>query len=187
MNDKEYVVLVNEKAETIGKEEKLKAHQEGLLHKAFSIFLLNEKDQMLVQQRALHKYHFAGLWSNACCSHPMPEESVEAAAHRRLQEELGIDTPMKVAFSFIYKVQDAKSRLFEHELDYVLVGLYNGEWAADAAEIHEAKWMTIPDLLAALEQDATPYSPWFKTAMELLKKNGLLSTAAVTEFLQTPA
>jgi isopentenyl-diphosphate delta-isomerase len=86
------VVLVNEKAETIGVEEKLKAHQQGLLHKAFSIFILNEKDQMLVQQRAFQKYHFSGLWSNACCSHPMPEEAVEQAAHRRLQEELGFDT-----------------------------------------------------------------------------------------------
>jgi isopentenyl-diphosphate Delta-isomerase len=181
--NRDYVVLVNEKAEAIGVEEKLKAHQQGLLHKAFSLFIFNDADQMLVQQRGVEKYHFAGLWSNACCSHPMPEETTEAAAHRRLQEELGFDTRLKEAFTFIYKVQDDKSGLYEHELDVVFVGLYGGEIKADENEIDAHKWVNIPELLADLQTSPATYSPWFKIGIDLLAQKGLLSTAAIRRFL----
>lgn len=180
----DYVVLVNEKAETIGIEEKMKAHQRGLLHKAFSIFIFNNSDQMLIQQRALQKYHFAGLWSNACCSHPMPEETVEQAAHRRLKEELGFDTDLKEAFSFIYKIKDEKSKLYEHEFDVVLVGLYEGDVRADENEIDANKWVNLSDLLSELERSADTFSPWFKIAVDLLKQKGLLSSSAVREYLK---
>jgi isopentenyl-diphosphate Delta-isomerase len=180
---RDFVVLVNEQAETIGTEEKLKAHQLGLLHKAFSLFICNAADQMLVQQRGVEKYHFAGLWSNACCSHPIPEESTDAAAHRRLKEELGFDTVLKEAFSFIYKVQDEKSGLYEHELDVVFVGLYEGEITADKEEIEAYKWVNIPDLLADLEKSPATYSPWFKIGLDKLRQQGLLSSSAIRQFL----
>lgn len=183
LGKRDYVVLVNELAETIGTEEKMKAHQQGLLHKAFSLFIFNHSDQMLVQQRGVEKYHFAGLWSNACCSHPMPEEMIEEAAHRRLKEELGFDTALKEAFSFIYKVQDEKSGLYEHEYDFVFVGLYEGEIEADEKEINAYKWVNIPDLLADLEKSPESYSPWFGIGIKKLHQKGLLSSAAVRDFV----
>lgn len=184
LTKRDYVVLVNENAQTIGIEEKMKAHQEGLLHKAFSIFIVNGSDQMLIQQRALQKYHFAGLWSNACCSHPMPEEAMEQAIHRRLKEELGFDTAMKEAFSFIYKVRDEKSNLYEHELDFVLVGLYEGDVVADEKEINAFRWINISDLLSELELFADTYTPWFKMGVELLQRKGLLSSSAIKVHLK---
>ena len=182
--NRDLVVLVNEKAEVIGTEEKLKAHQEGLLHQAFSIFILNEQDQMLIQQRGLKKYHFAGLWSNACCSHPMPGEPVAQAAHRRLQEELGFDTALEEAFSFIYKTQDNKSRLYEHELDQVLVGTYEGDLFPDKEEIHAFRWVGLYDLVSEMADSPDTFTPWFHTAMDLLKQKGLLSSAAIQEHLK---
>lgn len=184
MTKRDYVVLVNENAETIGIEEKMKAHQKGLLHKAFSIFILNHSDQMLLQQRANQKYHFAGLWSNACCSHPMPEETMEQAVHRRLKEELGFDTEMKEAFSFIYKIQDEKSKLYEHELDFVLVGIHEGDVVADEKEIDALKWVHISDLLYELESSADTYTPWFKMGVELLQRKKLLSSSAIKAHLK---
>jgi isopentenyl-diphosphate delta-isomerase len=184
LSERDYVVLVNEQAETVGREEKLKAHQQGLLHKAFSIFIFNHADQMLVQQRGVEKYHFAGLWSNACCSHPIPEETIEEAAHRRLKEEMGFDTALKEAFSFIYKVQDQKSSLYEHEYDYVFVGLYEGEIRADEKEINAYKWVNIPDLLEDLDRSPDTYSPWFKMGIEKLSQKGLLSAAGIRDFLR---
>ena len=187
LTTRDYVVLVNENAETIGTEEKMRAHQEGLLHKAFSVFIMNNSDQMLIQQRALQKYHFAGLWSNTCCSHPMPEESMEQAVHRRLKEELGFDTAIKEAFSFVYKIRDEKSNLYEHELDCVLVGLYEGEVVADEKEINAVRWINISDLLSELELSAGTYTPWFKMGVDLLQQKGLLSSSAICEHLKGKA
>ncbi|HEY0272948.1 MAG TPA: isopentenyl-diphosphate Delta-isomerase, partial [Chitinophaga sp.] len=116
-----HVILVDEQDRQTGTMEKLEAHQRGLLHRAFSVFILNEHHEMLLQQRALHKYHSGGLWTNACCSHPLPGEAVEAAAHRRLGEELGIDCYLTHLFAFQYRTA-FDNGLTEHEYDHVLLG-----------------------------------------------------------------
>src|SRR3990172_8069436 len=112
----ECVILVDQNDHEIGTEEKLKAHQQGLLHRAFSIFIFNTKHEMLIHKRASQKYHSGGLWTNACCSHPRPGESLDHATHRRLQEEMGMDCALKPIFTFIYKINIQKDNLFEHEL-----------------------------------------------------------------------
>src|SRR5438445_437576 len=123
----EIVVLVDEKDHPIGYEEKMKAHSDGgKLHRAFSIFIYNSKNQMLLQLRSNAKHHFQNLWSNGCCSHPRKGEELEKAAHRKLKQEFGFDTKLKEVFSFVYKADDPKSGLTEHELDHVFLGEYNG-------------------------------------------------------------
>jgi len=121
----EQVILVNEQDEQVGIMEKMQAHREGKLHRAFSVFIFNNKREMLLQQRALNKYHSGGLWTNACCSHPKPNESTEAAAKRRLKEELGFETTLEKNFDFTYKA-DFENGLTEYEFDHVFSGVYNG-------------------------------------------------------------
>ncbi len=123
---KEFVILVDENDNDIGVMEKLQAHQEGKLHRAFSIFIFNDKNEMLMQQRSLSKYHSAGLWANSCCSHPRPNETIKDAANRRLYEEMGMSCDLTIKTNFIYKSQ-FDNGLTEHELDYVLVGYSNQE------------------------------------------------------------
>ncbi len=171
---KSYVVLVSPQGEATGQEEKLKAHQEGLLHKAFSIFIMNSSGQMLLQQRALHKYHFAGLWSNTCCSHPSPGEPLEQAAHRRLQEELGFDTTLTEVFSFIYKEYDEKSGLTEHELDFVFTGVYNGNVSPNPQEVHSYRWVPLDKLYQEIASTPHIFSAWFKKGIALLQAKELL-------------
>ncbi len=172
--NKRYVILVNPQGEVIGQEEKLKAHQDGVLHKAFSIFIINSAGQMLLQQRALHKYHFAGLWSNACCSHPAPEENLEQAAHRRLQEELGFDTALTQAFSFIYKEYDEKSGLTEHELDFVFTGVYDGIIAPNPQEVQSYRWVSLEELNKEITATPQLFSAWFKQGITLLRNKAIL-------------
>src|SRR6476659_3208910 len=117
----EKVILVNIDDTPIGVMEKMEAHEKGLLHRAFSVLIFNSQGELLLQRRALDKYHSAGLWTNTCCSHPRPDETIEGAANRRLNEEMGLDTELKPIFSFIYKV-NFDNGLIENELDYVLVG-----------------------------------------------------------------
>src|SRR5215468_430433 len=114
----EQVILVNELDEEIGTMEKLSAHEQGVLHRAISVFIFNEKGEMLLQQRASRKYHSGGLWTNACCSHPHPGEATHAAALRRLKEEMGFETSLKKAFDFVYKTS-FDNGLTEHEFDHV--------------------------------------------------------------------
>src|SRR5215510_11916680 len=124
---KEYVVLVNKSGKKVGFAEKMEAHRKGLLHRAFSVFLFNEKGEMLLQKRAATKYHFAGKWSNACCSHPRPGEKISTAAKRRLLEELGIECTLINHGHILYEATDQKSGLTEHEYDYVFIGRYDGD------------------------------------------------------------
>src|SRR6185503_16709121 len=119
------VILVNEKDEVTGTAEKMEAHEKGLLHRAFSIFVFNSRGEVLMQQRAPGKYHSAGLWTNACCSHPRPGEKTEEAARRRLREELGFETALTEIFDFIYRAEFVNG-LAEHEYDHVYVGEYDG-------------------------------------------------------------
>jgi isopentenyl-diphosphate Delta-isomerase len=157
------VILVNEKDEVLGKEEKIKAHQEGLLHRAFSVFIFNKKGEMLLQQRALHKYHSGGLWTNACCSHPLPNELTIDAALRRLQEEMGFATPITKEFDFIYKV-GFDNGLTEHELDHVYTGIYEGIINYNEQEVMAYRYINVHELEVLIQSHPSHYTEWFKIA-----------------------
>jgi len=159
------VILVNKHDEPIGKMEKLLAHQKGLLHRAFSIFLFNENMQMLIQKRNINKYHSGGLWSNACCSHPKPGEKIIDASLRRLIEELNVECQLKKAFSFVYKV-DFKNQLIEYEYDHVLIGKINKTPKFNPEEISELKWVSLENLLIDLKINSDKYSYWFQIIMK---------------------
>src|SRR5262245_36737449 len=141
----ERVVLVDENDREIGTEEKLKTHQQGLLHRAFSIFVLNSEGQLLLQKRAAGKYHSPGLWGNTFCSHPRPGEELEAAVHRRLQAEMGFDCPLKRDFSFVYRVE-LNNGLIEHEIDHVFSGHHDGDPDANLEEVQDWRWVDLPTL-----------------------------------------
>src|SRR4051812_27807392 len=134
MMKQEFVILVNERDEALDQMEKIEAHKKGLLHRAFSVFIFNSKREMLLQRRAAGKYHSGGLWSNACCSHPYPGEATDAAAVRRLKEELGFSTAVHKAFDFTYRAA-FDNGLTEHEFDHVFVGEYNGVIRPNADEV----------------------------------------------------
>ena len=135
------------------------------MHRAFSIFVFNSKGQTLIQQRALSKYHGGGLWANTCCSHPHEGEAVEAAAHRKLAQELGFDCPLTEIFSFIYKV-DMNNGLWEHEFDHVLVGYYDGPIAANPEEAMAVKWENPQTLLDDFKKTPEKYALWMREALE---------------------
>lgn len=158
----EQVVLVDQHGSPVGQMDKLEAHRRGLLHLAFSVFLFNRAGQMLLQQRAPSKYHFAGLWSNACCSHPRPGEAVEQAAHRRLYEELGIDARLRLCGQMIYRFYDAGSGLTEHELDYVFFGEHEGPFAPDPQQAQALRWISADRLREELQYQEHQFTPWFK-------------------------
>ena len=138
----EQVVLVNQKDEKIGLMEKQEAHVKGLLHRAFSIFVFNDKGETLLQQRAKSKYHSPLLWTNTCCSHPRDHESYLEGAQRRLQEEMGFSCSLEKKFDFIYKADVGKG-LIEHEYDHVFIGTYNGDPQINSDEVAKYKWLTI--------------------------------------------
>ena len=161
------VILVDESDVTIGKMEKMEAHQKGLLHRAFSIFIFNEKGQLLLQQRALTKYHSGGLWTNACCSHPQTEDNILQEANTRLQEEMGFTTDLKEAFSFIYKTNFSNG-LTEYEYDHVLIGNYDGPVSPSENEVKDYCFMSINQVNAALQISPQKYTSWFKIAFPKL-------------------
>ena len=168
MSTNEYVILVNENDQPLGVEEKMKAHEEGLLHRAFSIFLWNEEGEMLLQQRALDKYHCGGLWTNACCSHPREGELTERAAIRRLREELGIEVPLQKAFEFTYRA-DMGNGLVEHEFDHVWAGTYSGAIPFDPAEVKDTRYLSMAEIQAWLQERPQEFTPWFRIAWPLIK------------------
>jgi isopentenyl-diphosphate Delta-isomerase len=163
----EEVILVDELDMPNGTMEKLEAHRKGLLHRAFSVFIFNAKGEMLLQQRALSKYHSPGLWTNTCCSHPRPGEAVETAAGRRLKEEMGIDTPLEKVFDFIYR-SEFENGLTEFEFDHVYTGTYNGSLLADKHEVNDYCFRRIEDIEADLSQRPEKYSAWFRIAFPML-------------------
>lgn len=157
----EQVILVDEKDNEKGLMEKMEAHQKGLLHRAFSVFVFNSQNELLLQKRAINKYHSGGLWTNTCCSHPRKGESVEEAAHRRLKEEMGFDCDLKKAFEFIYKKKLDKG-LTEHELDHVFIGHYNISPEINTQEVSEWKYISIKEIDNELTQRPEQYTEWFK-------------------------
>lgn len=162
------VILVNNQDEPIGTMDKLEVHQKGLLHRAFSIFIFNATGEMLLQQRATEKYHSGGLWTNACCSHPLPGEKTIDAAHRRLKEELGFDTDLLPAFQFTYKA-DFENGLTEHEFDHVFIGQYEGDVQPDPAEVKEFTYIKVGDINKELQLHPEKYTAWFAIAFPKLE------------------
>jgi isopentenyl-diphosphate delta-isomerase len=158
---KENVILVNENDEQIGLMEKIEAHEKALLHRAFSVFILNEKGELMLQQRALHKYHSPGLWTNTCCSHQRNGESNIVAGKRRLQEEMGFVTELAEAVSFIYKAP-FDNGLTEHEYDHVMIGTYNDEPIINLDEVAAWKWMDVQAVKDDIAVNPNEYTAWFK-------------------------
>lgn len=157
----EQVILVNENDEQIGLMPKLEAHEKALLHRAFSVFVFNDKNELMLQQRALHKYHSPGLWTNTCCSHQRDGESNIEAGTRRLQEEMGFTTNLKETISFIYKAP-FDNGLTEHEYDHVLLGHYNNDPVINKDEVADWKWMPLNDVKNDIKANPEQYTEWFK-------------------------
>ena len=169
----EQVVLIDETGNELGLMGKTEAHEKGILHKAISIIIFNSKGEMLLQQRAFSKYHWAGIWSNTCCSHPRDKESFEDAASRRLREELNIVTPLKKEFYFIYKALDEKSGLTEHEYDWTFTGTFDGDFEFNPDEINAVKWVTKDELMKDLEANPDKYSFWFPIILKHMIEKGI--------------
>ncbi|MDJ0853496.1 MAG: isopentenyl-diphosphate Delta-isomerase [Myxococcota bacterium] len=165
----EEIILVDESDREIGYADKLEAHRDGgRLHRAFSIVLFDSEGRMLLQLRAAVKYHFGGLWTNACCGHPRRGEELVAAARRRLREELGIEAELRPAFSFRYTATDEGSGLTERELDHVLVGSFEGEARPDPAEIDALRWVDCEELAKDAAEHPERYTPWFALVLARL-------------------
>ncbi len=161
----ELVILVDEQDNVRGTMPKLEAHQKNELHRAFSILIWNSNNEMLIQQRADGKYHSAGLWTNACCSHPRSNETTIEAAHRRLQEEIGIQTELKYAFHFTYQVA-LENDLFEHELDHIFIGKYDNEPLLNLEEVKAFRWINLNDLQSEIATSPEQFTFWFKYILD---------------------
>lgn len=157
----ENVILVNTKDEPIGLMPKLEAHEKAVLHRAFSVFVLNDKNQIMLQQRAHHKYHSPLLWTNTCCSHQREGESNIQAGSRRLFEEMGFNTELRELFHFIYKAP-FDNGLTEHELDHVMIGYYNESPTINPEEVEDWKWMGIEEVQSDIQLRPEEYTVWFK-------------------------
>ena len=162
---KEKVILVDENDNQVGVMPKLEAHQKGLLHRAFSVFIFNSKYELLLQKRASSKYHSGGLWTNTCCSHPREGEEILDAAKRRLIEEMGIDTSLRKVHDFIYKAE-LDNDLTEHEFDHVLYGIYNEDPIINEDEADDFKWIDMDSLNEDIKTNGNNYTIWFKIAFE---------------------
>jgi isopentenyl-diphosphate delta-isomerase len=161
------VVLVDRDDVAVGTAEKMQAHRDGLLHRAFSVFVFRPDGRMLLQRRALSKYHSGGLWTNSCCSHPWPGEPVSDAAHRRLREEMGFDCELHHAFSFIYRAE-LDGGLTEHELDHVFVGWSDDVPDPDPEEVDSWREVRMDDLEREIAADPERFTVWFRIALPRL-------------------
>ena len=159
------VQLVDAQDQSRGVMEKIEAHRMGLLHRALSVIIFNSKKEMLLQRRALGKYHSPGLWTNTCCSHPYPQEPPLNAANRRLKEEMGMVTDLEFVFKFLYKV-DFENGLIEHELDHVFVGASDENPQLNPEEAMDFTWISIADLKKNMTEDPNAYTYWFKLIIE---------------------
>lgn len=159
----EQVILVNGQDEETGVAEKMEAHQQGLLHRAFSVFIFNSRGEMLLQQRALGKYHSGGLWTNTCCSHPRPGESTRVAAERRLKEEMGFQVSLEKVFDFVYKA-DFDNGLTEYEFDHVFAAEYEGPVNFNKEEVMGYSYRSMQQIAQSMETDPAQYTAWFRLA-----------------------
>lgn len=175
MLTQEQVILVNEDDVEIGVGEKHQAHLEGKLHRAVSVFIVNDAGKMLLQKRALNKYHSGGLWTNACCSHPRPNEPVDQAATRRLKEEMGIENcELKFLFAFHYKAS-LDNDFIEHEVDHVFIGYSNQIPVPDEQEVCEWNYVSMLDISENMELQPENYSHWFRLIFEKVRDIYFLS------------
>jgi isopentenyl-diphosphate delta-isomerase len=163
------VILVDKEDTPVGTAEKMEAHEKGLLHRAFSVFIFNEKGEMLLQQRAKTKYHSGGLWTNACCSHPAPGETTADAAVRRLQEELGFATMVNKVFDFMYKAS-FENGLIENEFDHVFTGKYEGDVHFNTAEVMNVSFKSLQEIKDSLKTDPQKYTAWFQIAFPKIEE-----------------
>lgn len=159
------VILVDEQDNEIGAMEKMEAHRSGILHRAFSVVLFNSKGELLLQQRSKNKYHSANLWTNTCCSHPQPGESVALAAGRRLKEEMGIDLQPEFIYKFIYRA-NLDHNLVEHELDHVLIGQFEGKPNMNVREVQGWKFLSLARLKEDVKLHPERYTHWFKLILD---------------------
>ena len=157
----ENLILVDDNDNQIGTMAKMEVHRKGLLHRAFSVFIINKKNELLLQQRAFSKYHSPGLWTNTCCSHQNEGETSIEAAKRRLNQEMGMSTSLEFLFSFIYKAE-FQNGLIEHEYDHVIIGRSNQEPKVDKNEVESWKWVSVDLILKDLEVNQDKYTVWFK-------------------------
>ncbi len=157
----EQVVLVDQNDKALGLMPKMEAHEKAILHRAFSVFIFNDKGELLLQQRALHKYHSPGLWTNTCCSHQRDGESNIAAGKRRLTEEMGFVADLKELFWFIYKAP-FDNGLTEHELDHVMIGQYNQDPIINTDEVASFSWLSLIEVKKDIKQHPEKYTAWFK-------------------------
>ncbi len=165
------LIAVDQHDRETGTVEKMEAHRIGILHRAFSIFVFDAADRLLLQRRAVGKYHSGGLWSNTCCSHPRAGESLLDAAHRRLREEMGFDCPLAPVFGFVYRAA-LDGGLVEHEYDHVVVGQFQGSPTPDKREVDDWKWERVPDIRSRLAKDPNAFTAWFELALDGLLARG---------------
>lgn len=161
----EKVILVDKNDNQVGLMPKLEAHEKGVLHRAFSIFIFNSKYELLLQKRASSKYHSGGLWTNTCCSHPREGEDILDAANRRLDEEMGIKTSLRKVYDFIYKAE-LDNQLTEHEFDHVFYGVFDNDPILNIDEAEDFKWVDMETLNNDIIKDEDNYTVWFKIAFE---------------------
>ena len=161
----DFVVLVNKNDKKIGLMPKMEAHKKGALHRAFSVFIFNNKNELMIQKRNINKYHSPGLWANTCCSHQKDGESNISAGKRRLLEEMGFCVELNEIGSFIYNV-GVDNGLIEHELDYILVGKYNGNVKINSDEVDNWKWMSLDNIKDDVRKRSKNYTEWFKIIMD---------------------
>lgn len=145
--------------------EKMEAHRTGSLHRAFSVLLFNSRGEMLLQKRAQTKYHSSGLWTNTCCSHPRPGESLEEAARRKLRQEMGIEANPRFAFKFQYKAP-LDNQLIEHEIDHVFIGQFDGEPVLNEHEAEDWKFVDLHSLKQQIHSDPQQFTPWFRLILD---------------------
>jgi isopentenyl-diphosphate Delta-isomerase len=157
----EMVILVDKDDNQIGTMEKMEAHRKGELHRAFSVLVFNSEGEMLLQKRARSKYHSGGLWTNACCSHPLPGEKIDDTIKRRVKEEMGIDVQPKFLYKFLYRT-DLDQNLIEHELDHVFVAAFDGKPALNKHEAEDWKFANVDWLKADMARNPSEYTYWFK-------------------------
>jgi isopentenyl-diphosphate delta-isomerase len=161
----EFVVLVDEQDNAIGTMEKQQAHIEGVLHRAFSIFIFNSEKELLLQKRASSKYHCGGLWTNACCSHPRENENTQDAANRRLEEEMGMQCSLTPIFTFVYKA-GFENGLTEHEFDHVFFGESNQTPKINTEEVEAYRYISMDDLQQEIKEFPEKFTPWFIIALD---------------------
>ncbi len=170
MSKDEYVILVDENDRQIGTCEKLEAHLKGLLHRAFSIFLFNKDGELLLQQRAIEKYHTGGLWTNTCCSHPRPGEKQEDALQRKLFQEMGVNSPLTKIFQFTYSAE-LDNGLIENELDHVYVGEFDADPTPNPKEVMAWKYISLSQIKVEIEENSDQFTPWFKMLIPKLEEH----------------